>query len=52
MLTSGARSDTADVAEKDGRLDLRNLHLQEPHPMETVQNPIATLSLFTGITTR
>jgi hypothetical protein len=39
-----------DVPTVDGRFDLRNLHVPEPHAVETVRTPLADVTVLGGIT--
>jgi uncharacterized protein YjbI with pentapeptide repeats len=38
------------VPKVDGRVDLRNLHVSEPHALETVRTPLADVTVLGGFT--
>jgi hypothetical protein len=49
-LVRGRPLSDAGVARIDGRLDLRNLHVAEPHAVKTVRTPLADVTVLGGIT--
>src|SRR5260370_16302671 len=50
QLIHGKPLRDAGVPKIDGRLDLRNLHVAEPHAVKTVRTPLADVTVLGGIT--
>jgi uncharacterized protein YjbI with pentapeptide repeats len=50
QLVHGKPLSEPGVSKVDGRLDLRNLHVPEPHAVETVRTPLADVTVLGGIT--
>jgi uncharacterized protein YjbI with pentapeptide repeats len=50
QLIHGKSPREAGIPKIDGRLDLRNLHVVEPHAVKTVRTPLADVTVLRGIT--
>ena len=50
QLLAGRSLSSLGVPNVDGRFDLRNLHVPEPHAVETVRTPLADVTVLGGIT--
>ena|SRR5580704_7073310 len=50
QLLHGKSLGGSGVPNVDGRFDLRNLHIPEPHAVETVRTPLAEVTVLGGIT--
>src|ERR1700686_4856872 len=49
-LIHGKPFSDAGAAKVGGRLDMRNLHVPEPHEVETVRTPLADVAVLGGVT--
>jgi uncharacterized protein YjbI with pentapeptide repeats len=50
QLLHGKSLSDSSVPSVDGRVNLRNLHVPEPHALETVRTPVADVTVLGGIT--